>query len=191
MATKINKALKVLLASIVAATNSKTGYALVDPTQVKALVDGGYIEVNASITDPSGKVAARATASLLASSTVVAAPVAKPSFELVSGIAPVAAKRGGVREEVYPFSKMEVGQSFFIAATDKTPSPAESFTSTVTSAIRRFSVPTGATRTNKKGVVVPELKPTKKFVIRAVVAGQKYENGFTEFANGARIFRTE
>jgi hypothetical protein len=193
MATKLNKAQKELLNTIIAATNSPAGFTYANPSDAKVnvLVEQGLIELNSAVTDGNGGVGVRASASALASVTAPAATSSKPSFEIVTGIAPAVAKRGGVREEIYPFSKLEIGASFFIPASEKHPNPAESFASTVTSAIRRFSVETGNMRKNRKGEEVKETKPTRKFVIRAVTAGQTYSNGFVEAAAGARIFRTE
>ena len=187
---KINKA---LLASIVVDTNSAQGYALVAPSEVKALVDGGYIEVNPNIKSADGKIAARATASLLASSeTAVAEVVAeKASFELTDGIPPTVSKRGGKKTEEYPFSKMEIGQSFVVPSTEAYPKPWETFASTVSSATRRFSNPDGTSKLNRKGESVPNLVPTRRFTLRQIVAGQTYEGlTFVESVNGARVFRT-
>lgn len=176
-----------VLKTIVDATNSPTGYILVDPADstILELVKSGKVELNATVTDGSGKVAARSTAAAVAPAQIV-----KASFDLQTVGLPAPAKRGGHREEIYPFSTMEVGQSFHIAATDAKPNPAESFASTVTGATRRFAVATGGVKKNRKGVEVPETKNTRKFVIRAVTAGQKYDNGFVETAAGARIYRT-
>lgn len=178
-----------VLKTIVEATASATGYILVDPNDktILELVKSAKVELNALVTDGSGKVAARSTAAAITPKPVVS----KPSFELTSVGLPAPAKRGGHREETYPFAQMEVGQSFYIAATEAKPNPAESFASTVTGATRRFSVPTGNTKTNRKGAVVPEMQVTRKFVIRAVTAGQKYDNGFVEPSNGARVYRVQ
>jgi len=175
---------KELLATITAATNSAQGYALVDPSHIKELVADGHVEVNTAITSEDGKVAARATG--------VALPVApaKASFDIESGIVPTPQARGGKKEEVYPFGQLEVGQSFFVPATDKSPDPAKTFASTVSSATRRFAVKSETeTKTNKHGKVVPVLVVTRRFTIRTVTPGQKYENGYTEAATGARVFR--
>ena len=187
---KINKA---LLASIVVDTNSTQGYALVAPSEVKALVDGGYIEVNPNIKSADGKIAARATASLLASSETAVAEVVveKSSFELTDGIPLIASKRGGKKTEEYPFSKMEIGQSFVVPSTEAYPKPWETFASTVSSATRRFSKPDGTTKLNRKGETVPNLIPTRRFTLRQIFAGQTYEGStFVESVNGARVFRT-
>jgi len=189
MANKKNKAQKqALLDTIVSDTKGPNGYSLVHPDDVKELVEAGHIEVNHAIKDASGKIAARATPALLASAG--AAPVTAVVFELESGIPLPPAQKGGRREEQYPFSKMEVGQSFFVPVTEKYPKPWETFGSTVSSATRRFANPHATeTRKNRKGDMVPVLVATKKFTLRQVTKGQKYANGFEEKADGARVYR--
>jgi len=184
---------KALLASIVNDTKGAQGYSLVHPDDVKALVDAGHVEVNHEIKDPSGKIAARATATLLAShaagATVTDSAPANV-FVLESGIPLPPAAKGGRRDEQYPFSKMGVGQSFFVPVTAKYPKPWETFGSTVSSATRRFATehPTDKKK-NRKGVEVAVLVATRKFTLRQVTAGQKYANGFEEKAGGARVYR--
>lgn len=183
MATK-KPSNKELLATIVTATKSE-GFAMVEPSHVEKLVADGHVEVNHSIKTPDGKVAVRALNLEISDAT---AP--KMNFPIESGIMPTPQTRGGKKVEVYPFGQLEVGQSFFVPATDKAPEPAKTFASTVSSATRRFAVKSATeTKTNKKGAVVPILVPTRRFTIRAVTAGQKYENGYTEAATGARVFR--
>src|SRR5580692_2366690 len=191
-----------LLNAIVADTKSEQGYSLVNPEHVAALVEAGHIEVNPTIKTADGKIAARATQKLLEShaagpvAVAAAEPVAAVSYSLLDGIPLAPTKRGGKKTEEYPFSKMAVGQSFFVAATAGYPKPWETFASTVSSATRRFSVeatnPDGTVKTkaNRKGVQVPELVATKKFTLRQVTAGQTYQGStFVEVADGARVFR--
>jgi hypothetical protein len=195
MAKKTKAQQAALLNSIVNDTKGPQGYSLVHSDDVKALVEAGHIEVNHTITDPSGKIAARATAKLLESNGATADATGADSaptstFVLESGIPLPPAQKGGRRDEQYPFSKMEVGQSFFVPVTAKYPKPWETFGSTVSSATRRFSNehPTDK-RKNRKGVEVPVLVATRKFTLRQVTAGQKYANGFEEKAGGARVYR--
>jgi hypothetical protein len=183
-----------LLKSIVADTKSPQGYSLVDPNSVKDLVDAGHIEVNPTITDPSGKIAARATAALIATheATQTAFTAPKPVFELTGGIPLPEPKRGGKKTEEYPFSQMQVGQSFFVGVTAEYPKPWETFASTVSSATRRFSSPdpSGATHKNRKGEDVPNMIAQRKFTLRQVIKGQTYPNStFVEQADGARVYR--
>jgi hypothetical protein len=190
MAKKTKAQKQALLDTIVSDTKSEKGYSLVHPDDVKELVDAGHIEVNPNIKDASGKIAARATAKLLESAGAAQGSATVTSFELESGIPLPPAAKGGRRDEQYPFSKMEVGQSFFVPVTEKYPKPWETFGSTVSSATRRFANPHATeTRKNRKGEEVPVLVTTKKFTLRQVTAGQKYANGFVEKAGGARVYR--
>lgn len=182
---------------VTATTDATKGFLLVKVATVAALVTDGLIEVNTSIAaDANGLQPARATAKLIAELATPAAPAAavvKPVFELVSGIVPVAGLRGGVKEEVYPFSKMEIGISFVVPVNEKSTTAeavVEKFSSTVSSATRRFAVKSETeTRKNAKGELVPKMVPTRKFTLRPVLAGTKYDNGFVEPVSGARVFR--
>ena len=136
MAKKTKAQQAALLNSIVNDTKGPQGYSLVHSDDVKALLEAGHIEVNHNITDPSGKIAARATAKLLESNGATADATGADSapavtFALESGIPLPPAQKGGRRDEQYPFSKMEVGQSFFVPVTEKYPKPWETFGSTV------------------------------------------------------------
>jgi hypothetical protein len=74
----------------------------------------------------------------------------------------------------YPFADMEMGHSFFVPCTEGRPDPAKSMQSTVSSAVRKFSIaePSGETRVNRNGKTVPVMIPTKMFVCRAVNPGR-------------------
>jgi hypothetical protein len=195
MAKKTKAQEKALLETIVNDTKGTQGYSLVHPDDVKALVDAGHIEVNHQIKDASGKVAARATAKLLeshgtATDASVGESASATAFVLASDIPLPPAAKGGRRDEQYPFSKMAVGQSFFVPMSEKYPKPWETFGSTVSSATRRFATPHETqTRTNRKGVAVPVLVSTRKFTLRQVMKDQKYANNFVEKADGARVYR--
>lgn len=189
---------KALLAAIVNDTKGERKYSLVSPNDVKALVEAGHIEVNHEIKDETGKIAARATATLLAAyesgstgaGALGADSTPATTFELMEGIPLPPAQKGGRRDEQYPFSKMAVGQSFFVPCSAAYPKPWETFGSTVSSATRRFAVEHETQkRKNRKGVEVPVLVTTRKFTLRQVTAGQKYSNGFEEKADGARVYR--
>lgn len=183
------KVTKTLLKSIVDGTRSATGYTMVDEKHVEELVKAGHAEVNTEI-KKDGQVAARASQTLLAQYPVEMP--AKQAFQIDNGLVPPAAKRTGLKEEIYPFSQLQVGQSFFIPATEANKNPATTFASTVSSATRRFAEKHATqTRVNRKGETVPVLVPSRKFTIRAVKAGQKYDNGFVEKQDGARVFRIQ
>ena len=155
----------------------------------------GLVEVNPAGPNADGTILVRATAKLQgASATEAPAVESKPKFEIVSGLIPPPVTRGGgVREEIYPFSKLENGGTFAVPVPSKYSSPEEfleKFTSTIASANRRFAEPIdGQTKTNRKGETVPVTRQTRKFVGRAVHAGQKYDNGFVEPADAVRVFR--
>ena len=183
-----------LLNTIVADTNGPQGYSLVNPDAVKELVEAGQIQVNPSIKSADGKIAARATDALLAAAVITAAVAPAPvavstTYDLQSDIPMAASKRGGKKSEEYPFSKMEVGQSFVVPSTPKYPEPWNTFASTVSSATRRFSTVGTETKLNRKGESVPVLIPTRKFALRRVEVAQTYANGFVEPVAGARVFR--
>jgi hypothetical protein len=183
---KVSK--KALMEQITAATNSDIGYAVISKTEADVLAAEGKIEINLTAgPDAQGNVQVRAISPVVAEQTPE-----KMQFEIVSGLPIPASTRGGggSREEIYPFSKLQVGESFFIPATAAKPNPAETFASTVTSAQRRFAEKTGNTKTNRVGKVVPEIKLTRRFSLRAVKAGQTYAGStFVEQADGARVFR--
>lgn len=189
------------LKSIILAGTASAGFALAKQADVAPLITDGLVEVNTTIApDANGMVQVRATDKLKAESAAPAtgAPaelVAKPVFAIDSGIVPVDGVRGGVKEEVYPFSKLEVGQSFVVPVSADKPTPAdvvEKFSSTVSSATRRFAEKSATeTKTNRKGETVAVLVATRKFTLRPVTAGQTYAGStFVEPVSGARVFRT-
>lgn len=101
-------------------------------------------------------------------------------FAIEDDIAPpVTDGRSGKRTAPkYPFDKLKPGQSFFVPNTPDKPEMAKALASTVSAATARYDeVVPGKTRTNRKGVTVPETVRTRKFVIRQV-------------DGGARIWRT-
>lgn len=104
------------------------------------------------------------------------------SYEIEDSVAvPKSSRR--TRTSAFPFDKLEVGQSFFVAATEARPDPAKSLASTVNGANARFSeVVEGETRTNRKGNSVAVTKQLRKFIVR-----QDTKDGVA----GARVFRVE
>lgn len=169
-------------------TNSQAqGFTYIAKDEADKLAAQGHILINTGVgVDSNGNVMVKPTEKLLAlvgtpSPFEGAAPVAaavetaKPKFVIESGVALPAIKRGGIKESVYPFNSMEVGQSFFIAASTEHPEPARTLASTVASATRRHAIvdPSGKTRLNKKGETVPATINTKVFTIRAVEGGAR------------------
>ena len=166
------------------------------------LVEAGLVEINPAMVNEAGEIATRATqagiesldsgaivvdnATTEANSETAATgktEKVKTMFQIENGL-PVPAIFGrGIGGNVYPFEVLAVGQSFFVPNSESKPNAAKSLASTVSSATARYAVPAedGATKTNKKGEVVPVLVETRKFVVRSVK-----ENG----VKGARVWRT-
>ena len=109
------------------------------------------------------------------------------SFEIEKGIPVPKTTRGGARTSAYPFESLEVGDSFFIPASEKHPEPAKSLASTISGATKRFDVlvpgETKEVRNPKTQEVktVPKTAHTRVFTLRA---GEK------DGVVGARVFRT-
>jgi hypothetical protein len=116
----------------------------------------GFIEVDQKLKDASGNVAVRATqkaidalyppAGVVPAVAVAPAAEATPTSKPVVAMLPVGtpipeAKRGGfkAKEEQYPFATLtELGQGFFVAASEKMPNPAKQLASTVNTANKRY-----------------------------------------------------
>ena len=170
------------------------------------LVEAGLVEINPSMTDDNGNVATRATqagieslgngvtignnATSEATSEATSATAetgktekVKTMFKIEDSIPVPTISGRGRGGNVYPFDELAVGQSFFVPNSEDKPNAAKSLASTVSSATARYAVASedGATKTNKKGEVVPVMVETRKFVVRSVE-----ENG----VKGARVWRT-
>ena len=110
------------------------------------------------------------------------------AFEIESGIEIPTVTRSYNGEEKYPFSKLEVGQSFFVGDDEVDSGDArKTMFSAVSAAHERFSVedPSGAMRTvvrgKKVGEEVPMRKRTRAFSVRSMTS---------DGAVGVRVFRT-
>lgn len=195
---KLTKAASKLLSEIVAAT-AEDSFVYTTETQRKALVAEGLVEVNETIADEKGKFATRATAKGFEVSegvepegteetnTNTDAPVAS-GFAIAANVEMPSHSRGGRANSLYPFDKLEIGQSFFVPATEAKPNPAKSLASTVTSANNRYSeVIEGETRVNRKGREVPATRQLREFAVRAVEDGTPW--GFAG-QKGAGVWRT-
>lgn len=87
----------------------------------------------------------------------------------------------------YPFDALQIGQSFFIAATEDKPNVAKSMASTVTSANARHSTEIeGQTRVNRKGNIVPATYQTRQFIVRNVEDGAPWNQPGVK---GAAVYR--
>lgn len=113
-----------------------------------------------------------------------------PVFEIEADVEMPTIVRGrATKASIYPFDKLEVGQSFFVSDSvfDKDGekgSAAKSMNSTTSTANRRYSeVIPGEFTTNKKGESVPATRQLRKFVCREF----KHETK----GPGARIWRIE
>ena len=172
------------------------------------LVEAGLVEINTAMTNEAGEVATRATqkgidslqsngdntseaseASEASANSETAATETgktekvKTMFKIEDSIPVPTISGRGRGGNVYPFDEPAVGQSFFVPNSEDKPNAAKSLASTVSSATARYAVASedGATKTNKKGEVVPVMVETRKFVVRSVE-----ENG----VKGARVWRT-
>lgn len=185
MAKKLTAADKSLLATIIVAmANADAPFHMATAAEVKNLLDNDMVEVNNEITE-GDKVAVRATEKGQAEApapstnegntnvtdTNTAAPAAS-SFALIEG-AVLPEGRAPRTSSVYPFDSMNVGQSFFVPATEDKPNPAKSLASTISSANKRFS---------KDGA------DGRKFTVKPVKSGVAY-GAFTAPADGALVQR--
>jgi hypothetical protein len=170
----LSKANAALLASVVVAMAvTETPYAMLTEKEIAGLTKEGLVETNGEIRD-GDKIAVRATEKGIALNNEnnqgggTPAPAAASAFALIDG-AELPQGRGGRNANVYPFDQMNVGQSFFIAASDAKPNPAKSLASTVSSASKRLN--------------------PKKFSVKSVESGKAY-GAFTAPSNGALVQRT-
>ena len=166
------------------------------------LVEAGLVEINPAMVNEAGEIATRATQKGIESLDSAAIVVDNATTEANSETAatgktekvksmfkienevPIPAISGrGRGGNVYPFDQLAVGQSFFVPNSESKPNAAKSLASTVSSATARYAVASedGATKTNKKGEVVPVMVETRKFVVRSVEEGG---------VKGARVWRT-
>lgn len=169
---------KAKLKDIVNAT-LEGGFLYTSKYVYKTLIEKGLVEINEAIKNEAGEIATRATQKGIKSMELNSKDVVLENDVKI----PTVSGRG--RSQFgYPFDKMELGQSFFVANTESKPNAAKSLTSATSAATKRFSVPSpdGATKTNKKGETVPVMIETRKFIVRSVE-----ENG----VKGGRVWRNK
>lgn len=187
MAKKLTATDKSLLGTIVLAmANADAPFHFATNAEVKNLLDNELVEVNTEITD-GDKVAVRATEKGMAEApapstnegnnntvtdTNTATTASASPFAIIEG-AVLPAGRAPRASSVYPFETMNVGQSFFVPATEDKPNPAKSLASTVSSANKRFT---------KEGA------DGRKFTVKPVKSGVAY-GSFTAPADGALVQR--
>lgn len=218
---KLNKKQKDLLAAIAQASPGN-GFLYVSADDAKPLVDAGLVIQNGGLVEQgTGKIATKTTdagnaAVNGAGQASGAAPAADPTsnYQIFSGVVLPPTKRGGNRGAgapmKYPFDKLEIGQGFFEAVSDKVPDPYKTLSSTVSSVNKKHSEPTGekkqVTRTKrgpgnkaevgldgkkvKETVTVDVTRQLKKFVVRKVKAGDKLGDNVPPMpADGAFVSR--
>lgn len=146
------------LGNIVAATqNPDTGYVHMSEKSVKVLLDAGMVECNTEMTDAQGNPAVRATPEGIETMNTTPdnaaseATAAAPQTEFVIEDVPLPnITRGGTSASKYPFDTLEIGQSFFVPATEDMPNPGKSLASTVSSASKRYATKNGTRTINRK-----------------------------------------
>lgn len=131
-------------------------------------------------------------------------------FAILNGVVLPPSKRGntgGGAPVKYPFADLEIGQGFFIEATEKHPDPVKTLGSAVSAANMKYATDTGAKKTVERAkrdgrkaaldasgnkimetIEVPVYKFERKFVIRGFKAGETYGT-YTAPADGAFIAR--
>lgn len=187
---------EVTLEAIVSATLDETkGFIYTSAAVHTPLAEAGLVEVNPTMANEAGEFATRATQKGIDSvsqngETQTSETKGEPAktekvnqmFQLEDNVAVPAISGRGRTGTTYPFDKMDVGQSFFVANDESKPNAAKSLASTVSSATARYAeVVPGEFKTNKKGEQVPVTRETRKFIVRSVE-----ENG----VKGARVWRT-
>ena len=163
--------------------------------EIVYLIEKGFVEVNQEMIDNDGGVATRATeAGIEKSKGAKFAPKEKNEMNgfVIENIAVEKKRRSSGKASIYPFELLEVGQSFFVPATEKRPEPWVTMASIVGTAIKRFSevvldengqpVMREIVRGPNKGELTQETKSTKVFVLT-----KDSKDG----VDGARIGRTE
>lgn len=172
------------LVRIVQATTDETlapehRYTFCDEVVGDWLQKNGYAQMNKEFKNEAGAFAVRATEKGInfqknkdKEKQKMSEETTKVEFVIEEGIEMPASKRGagggGIGNKIYPFEKLEVKQSFFVAGKE-----AKTFAGTVASANKRFSEEVknedGSVklRTNRKGKSVPETKQVREFKVRA------------------------
>lgn len=161
--TAAAKAANIDMAAIVAATQTGS-FVHVDKDAAASYVADGMIEINETITDAKGNVAARATQKGIESTmnTNTTAPTTAAPTAFAVETAPLsiftAKRRSNGRSDKYPFDALaapvegQAPSAFFVPATEQTPEPWISLGSTVSAASRRYARVVGQTEyTNKAG----------------------------------------
>lgn len=187
------EAFELLPAIVAATTQTSEGYTFAAEEIVKRLEKEGFVEGNREIKNSEGFIAVRAVQAAIdfisqnTKKEEVKKGENKMSFEIESGVEIPKTARGGNKAAVYPFESLEVGQSFFVPATEKKPEPWKSLASTVSAAMKKHDVVVEGTknvRNPKTGEVktVPKTEHVKVYVLREATKDD---------VKGARVFRTK
>jgi len=196
--TDMSKNQQAKLSTIVKATHGNPPYAFFTQKNVKVLLDAGYVECNTDISD-GDRVAVRATktgeealqrANNPPNESESTMSTETPQFAIDNDVSIPAVTRRGATASPYPFDEMELGQSFFVPATEAMANPGKSLASTVSSASKRYATENGTRLINRRNketnemgqVEVPKYHYERKFMVRTVE-----ENG----VKGARVWRIE
>lgn len=203
--TTLDHIQKTMLGTVVSGTlDEDKGFAMVknDPTAA-AMVDGGLIEVNGAITK-GDQIAARATEAGIAlwqenvralmtsdpdgQEAPEEAPTPAPTpgdggevsggYQIETGV-PIPAKVRRTRQTEYPFDQLNVGDSFFVPATEERPDPTRALASTVASASKRYATQDGTRTVTRKSrktgeqetVEIPTYHYDRRFKIARVDGG--------------------
>lgn len=199
----------IILAAVVAATQANS-FTYLSDDDAKPLLEKGFVEQNPSpdALNAANERQTRATAAGIeysqknpapaASSASATAAKEKPVFGMAVVEIPDIKRGGGEKPSVYPFDELGVKgdgkpNSFFVPATLERPEPAKALASTVSGATRRHaqqstSQPMKTVKTKNGDKEVPNMIPTRKFVIRAVEDGAPWGEQFKGVA-GAAIYR--
>lgn len=188
----LTKAQLTLLTTINAAGGNGT-YVAENSKPLAALLENKLVETNAAIKNDKGEIAVRMTADgilVITGDTPVQkaldaeTPEGTTEILVVEGV-PIPASPRGRRagSSQYPFATMEVGQSFFIAATEDKPDPFKAHGSIVSRANRHYSHEHETERTPKGN---PVRVQDRNYVIRRIEDGAPW--GFEGVA-GAAIWR--
>ena len=141
---KVSAANRVILAAIVAATQANTAHFVAEKA-AKALAKDGLITIHPAAKNANGEPQVMATEAGIKFTAETPAPTPRATpvvptggFQIISGFAMPENKPRGRQASTYPFEQLELGQSFFIAATEDNPTPWRRMNSTVSSANKRF-----------------------------------------------------
>ena len=187
---KANRLAMEALPGIAIATSSAEGFTFASESICTVLVKKGLAETNNEVVNEAGEIAIRATdlgiqtAQIAKVETAVTPNKERIMFELENIAVEVPLnKRGsgnGSRGCKYPFAALEIGQSFFVPATEAVPDPVKNMNAAGSVAAIKMGTPTGEVKTTRTGRSVPVVLKSHKFVAVADV-----KNG----VSGARVGR--